>query len=137
MAKIIAATTIVDGQCQGELIYSKQSFSFFGGFDFKTGTVVDPKSDVFGKCLKDKIFAYPRGKGSSSTAGVILEALRRGLAPKAIINIDSEKILAVGSIVAQVVFDWKLPLLSISEEDFQLLSQVRHVKISQGFLELS
>lgn len=135
MANRIIGKVIIDGDNQGELVVSQQTFSFFGGFDFETGNIVDPKSDVFGLNLKDKIFAYPRGKGSSSTAGVILEALRQGVAPKAVINIESEKILAVGSIVAQVAFGWKLPLISISEEDFQSLASGDYVKISNGHIE--
>lgn len=131
----IIGKVIIDGDCQGELVVSQQTFSFFGGFDFNTGRVVDPKSDVFGLSLKDKIFAYPRGKGSSSTAGVILEALRQGVAPKAVINIESEKILAVGSIVAQVAFGWNLPLISISEEDFSIISTGGYVKINNGSIE--
>ncbi len=137
MQNKIIGKVIIDGDCHGELVVSQQTFSFFGGFDFETGNIVDPKSDVFGLNLKNKIFAYPRGKGSSSTAGVILEALRQGVAPKAVINIESEKILAVGSIVAQAAFGWKLPLISISEEDFQSLSMGEYVKISNGHIESS
>lgn len=120
------------GDVEGELVVSRQTFSFFGGFDFDKGEVVDPKSDVYGFSLKGKIFAYPRGKGSSSTAGVILEALRQGTAPLAIINVESEKILAVGAIVAEVMFDWNIPVVSIAVEDFQGLSTGEYVRISKG-----
>lgn len=126
----------MDGDAEGELVVSRQTFSFFGGFDFDKGEVVDPKSDVYGVSLKGKIFAYPRGKGSSSTAGVILEALRQGTAPLAIINVESEKILAVGAIVAQVMFDWNIPVVSIADEDFQGLSAGKYVRISKGQIHL-
>jgi uncharacterized protein len=115
----LQAKTVITGDVEGELVVSREAFSFFGGFDFHTGVVVDPKSDVHGISLAGKVFAYPRGKGSSSTAGVILEALRQNTAPKAIINVESEKILAVGAIVAQVMFSMNIPVISISEEDFQ------------------
>ncbi|MGI6685720.1 MAG: aconitase X swivel domain-containing protein [Bacillota bacterium] len=122
MHKVIHGKSIVSGRASGKVVISQEPFSFFGGFDFSQGTIVDPRSDIYGESLKDKIFAYPRGKGSSSTAGVILEALRQGVAPKAIINVESEKILAVGIIVAEVTFGWSLPVVSISEEDYQLLA---------------
>jgi len=134
MHKVIKGKSIVPGQASGSLVISREPFSFFGGFDFSQGKIVDPRSDIFGVCLKDKIFAYPRGKGSSSTAGVILEALRQGVAPKAIINVETEKILAVGIIVAEVAFGWSLPLISISEVDYQELSSGAWVKISDGEL---
>ena len=136
MSDVIKANTVMDGDAEGELVVSRQTFSFFGGFDFDKGEVVDPKSDVYGVSLKGKIFAYPRGKGSSSTAGVILEALRQGTAPLAIINVESEKILAVGAIVAQVMFDWNIPIVSIADEDFQELSSGKYVRISKGQIHL-
>jgi predicted aconitase with swiveling domain len=117
----IPARAIVEGTAEGPLVVSREPFSFFGGFDFRTGQVSDPRSDVYGCSLKDTVFAYPRGKGSSSTAGVLLEALRRGSAPAAIINIESEKVLAVGAVVAAVVFDWSLPIVSIPALEFERL----------------
>lgn len=130
MTSELKAVTVITGEVEGELIVSRQPFSYFGGFDFVTGQIVDPKSDIYGMIVKDKIFAYPRGKGSSSTAGVILEALRRGTAPKAIINVECEKILAVGAIVAEVIFGWNLPLVCLADAEFQRLSTGRYIRIS-------
>jgi predicted aconitase with swiveling domain len=134
MSCTIFTNTVIAGDVKGELIVSQQTFSFFGGFDFNSGDVVDPKSDIHGANLKGKIFAYPRGKGSSSTAGVILEALRQETAPKAIINVESEKILAVGAIVAKVMFNWNIPIISISAEDFQQLTSGTYATIKNGQL---
>lgn len=132
MQRLIEGKALVKGRAAGSLVISQEPFSFFGGLDFSTGNIVDPRSDVFRENLKDKVFAYPRGKGSSSTAGVILEALRQGVAPKAIINVESEKILAVGVIVAEVVFGWSLPIVSISEEDYQKLARSDFIEIVDG-----
>lgn len=121
MRQIMATKVMAAGEAAGSLVISREPFSFFGGFDFASGRVVDPRLDVYGRSLQGKIFAYPRGKGSSSTAGVILEALRQGVAPAAIINVESEKILAVGVIIAKVVFGWTLPIVSISQADYDTL----------------
>ncbi len=128
----IPVQPVVKGNAKGSLVVSQQPFSFFGGFDFNSGMVVDPRSDVYQKSLKNKIFAYPAGKGSSSTAGVILEALKQGVAPRAIINVDAEKILAVGAIVAEVVFNWSIPIVSVSKEDFARLTTGKQVEIRDG-----
>jgi len=128
----ISAQPVVKGNAKGSLVVSQQPFSFFGGFDFNSGLVVDPRSDVYQKNLKNKIFAYPGGKGSSSTAGVILEALKQGVAPQAIINVDAEKILAVGAIVAEVIFNWSIPIISVSKEDFARLTTGKQVEIRDG-----
>lgn len=130
----IQGKPLVKGRAEGRLVVSQEPFSFFGGFDFNTGMIVDPRSDVYKESVRDKIFAYPRGKGSSSTAGVLLEALRQGVAPRAIINVESEKILAVGVIVAEVFFNWSLPIISISEADYSRLTPGAYVKIDDGQL---
>lgn len=132
MQRTIEGKALVAGDAAGTLVISQEPFSFFGGFDFASGQIVDPRLDVYGQNLQGKIFAYPRGKGSSSTAGVILEALRQGVAPLAIINVESEKILAVGVIVAEIAFGWSLPIISISEEDYGQLRAGDQLEIRDG-----
>ena len=136
MKTIIKGKSLVGGRTEGTLIVSHEPFSFFGGFSFKTGSIVDTRSDVYQEVLKDKIFAFPCGKGSSSTAGVILEALRKGIAPRAIININSEKILAIGSIVAEKMYGLNLPIISISEDDYQLLKTGLFLRINNEIIEV-
>jgi len=132
MRQIMATKVFAAGEAAGPLVLSREPFSFFGGFDFASGRVVDPRLDVYGRSLQGKIFAYPRGKGSSSTAGVILEALRQGVAPAAIINVESEKILAVGVIIARVVFGWTLPIVSISQADYDSLRDGDFLELKDG-----
>lgn len=132
MTQVIEGKSLVAGVAAGTLVISQEPFSFFGGFDFASGQIVDPRLDVFGQNLRGKIFAYPRGKGSSSTAGVILEALRQGVAPLAIINVESEKILAVGVIVAEIAFGWSLPIISITEADYGRLRSGDQLEIRDG-----
>jgi predicted aconitase with swiveling domain len=121
VSAVMPVKMVIDGVAEGELVVSRQPFSFFGGFDFHSGRVVDPKSDIYGMSLSGKVFAFPRGKGSSSSAGVLLEALRQDTAPAAVVNMESEKILAVGAIVAQVMYERSVPILSIDADDFERL----------------
>lgn len=51
---------------------------------------------VCGQCVKDKILIYPLGKGSTSGATWMLEAVRCGNGPKAIINKETELIIVAG-----------------------------------------
>jgi len=112
---------IVAGVSQGLALVSSQSFSFWGDLDPKTGKVINPRSDLFGESVKDRVFVYPCGRGSSTTSAFLLEAIRCSTAPCAIINMQVEPILAIGALIAQEIYDRTIPILAVSEDVFHLL----------------
>jgi len=112
---------IVAGVGEGFALVSSQPFSFWGDLNPETGKIIDPRSNLFGECIRGKVFVYPRGRGSSTTSAVLLEAIRCSNAPCAIINVEVEPVLAVGALVAQEIYDRTVPLLAVSEDVFRLL----------------
>lgn len=120
-SKIGSGKSIVAGVSQGFALVSSQPFSFWGDLDPKTGKIIDPRSSLFGESIKDKVFVYPRGRGSSTTSAILLEAVRCSNAPCAIINVEIESILALGALVAQEVYGKTVPMLAVSEDVFHLL----------------
>ena len=50
-------------------------------------------------------------KGSTTGAIVLLEAVRCGNSPAAIINIKTEPILASGALMAQIFYQKKIPII--------------------------
>lgn len=113
--------SIVAGVGEGFGLVSSQSFSFWGDLDPKTGKIINPQSHLFGESVKNRVFVYPCGRGSSSTSAVLLEAIRCLSAPSAIINIVVEPILATGALVAQEIYNRTVPILAVSEDVFHLL----------------
>ncbi|MEM2935167.1 MAG: DUF126 domain-containing protein [Candidatus Thermoplasmatota archaeon] len=95
--------TIYPGKVKGEAIVSKEAFSFYGGVDTKTGIIIDKNNSLYGKCIKDKIFVFPCGKGSTVGSYVIYALKKNGNAPKAIINRETETIVATGAIISAIV----------------------------------
>lgn len=95
--------TIYPGKVKGEAIVSGEAFSFYGGVDTKTGIIIDKNSKLYGKCIKDKIFVFPCGKGSTVGSYVIYALKKNGVAPKAILNKETETIVATGAIIAGIV----------------------------------
>jgi len=95
--------TIYPGKVKGEAIVSREAFSFYGGVDTKTGIIIDKNSSLCGKCIKDRIFVFPCGKGSTVGSYVIYALKKNGVAPKAIINKETETIVATGAIIAGIV----------------------------------
>ncbi len=93
---------IVGGSAEGRVLLSKKPLSFLGGVDPETGVVIDAESDIRGENIKDRILAFPRGKGSTVGSYVIYQLKKNGVAPKAIIVGEAETIVATGAIIAGI-----------------------------------
>jgi predicted aconitase with swiveling domain len=93
---------ISPGKAEGEAIVSKEPIGFYGGIDAKTGIVIEKGHELEGKCVKDKILVFPCGKGSTVGSYVIYGLKINGVAPKAIVNEETETIVATGVILANI-----------------------------------
>jgi len=94
--------TIYPGKTEGEAIVSKDPIGFYGGIDASTGIVIEKGHELEGKCVKGKILVFPNGKGSTVGSYVIYGLKKNGVAPKAIINRETETIVATGVILAGI-----------------------------------
>ena len=117
-SETISAEFITEGKTRGKAIVTETSLCFWGGLDAKTGKIIDPKHPLLGEDISNKVLVFPKGHGSSSSSSVLLEAMRAGNGPLAIINISCEPIIAIGSIIAEVLYNTKLPIATVSENDF-------------------
>ena len=112
---------IVRGRAQGRLVVAAQPLSFWGGLDAATGIITDRHHDLFGQCVTGIVLALPGGRGSSTGSAVLLESICRRTAPAAILLGGLDMILAVGAIVADEMFGSVVPVVLLSEADFQSL----------------
>jgi predicted aconitase with swiveling domain len=94
--------TIFPGTVEGEAIVSKEPIGFYGGIDAKTGEVIEKGHELEGQNVKDKILVFPMGKGSTVGSYVIYGLKKNGVAPKAIVNKETETIVATGVILAGI-----------------------------------
>ena len=90
------------GQAKGEALVSSDPISFLGGVDPLTGLVIDSKHELNGKNIKDKILIIPGGKGSTVGSYVIFQMAKSKTAPKAIVCLKAEPIIATGAIMAEI-----------------------------------
>lgn len=93
---------ISPGRASGEALVSREPLSFYGGVDPKTGIVTEKRHELEGKCVKDKILVFPCGKGSTVGSYVIYGLKKNGVAPAAIVNRETETIVATGVILAGI-----------------------------------
>ena len=101
---------------------SSQAISLWGGLDSQTGKIIDKRHELCGEVVTGKVFVFPGGKGSSTASAVLLESIRLGTAPAAIINAHIDPILALGAIVAEELYHKALPIVVLSQEDYKTIT---------------
>ena len=93
---------ISPGKARGEAMVSRTPIGFFGGVDPKTGVVIERGHELEGKSVKDKILVFPGGKGSTVGSYVIYGLKKNAVAPAAIVNRETEAIVATGVILSGI-----------------------------------
>ncbi|HJJ22869.1 MAG TPA: DUF126 domain-containing protein [Nitrosopumilus sp.] len=103
---------LVSGKVQGIVLKSEKSINFLGTVDKKTGIISDKNHDLFEKSIKDTIFVFPSGVGSSVGAYTIYSIKSNNTAPLAMICKKADLTVATGCALANI------PLITISDEEF-------------------
>ena len=117
------------GSARGVALVSREPISFWGGYDWKTGEITDRRHPLSGLVAKGKILAIPFTRGSSTTTAVLLESIRAGTAPNAIITTGTDFFFALASVVADELYHAPIPLVSVSESDFAKLRTDDQIEI--------
>ena len=99
---ILKGRVINPGKAEGIALVSPEPIGFYGGIDMKTGKVIEKNHPLEGESVKDKILVFPCGKGSTVGSYVIYGLKKNGAAPKAIVNRETETIVATGVILAGI-----------------------------------
>jgi uncharacterized protein len=90
------------GRAEGPALVSPAPIGFLGGVDPDTGVVLEPGHPLQGQSVAGKVLVFPTGKGSTVGSYTILRLGRGGHGPAAMINAESEAIVAVGAIIADI-----------------------------------
>ena len=122
----------IPGSANGLVLVSHEPLSFWGGYDWKTGEIIDRRHPLSGMNAKGKILAIPFTRGSSTTTAVLLEAIRAGTAPAAIITTATDFFFALASVVADELYTTPLSLVAVSESDFAKLETGQQIKIDNS-----
>jgi len=135
---VLQGDPVVRGAASGEVLASKEPLSFWGGYDYKTGVIIDQRHPLRGKSAAGLILAIPFTRGSSTTTAVLLEAVKAGAAPAAIISSARDSFFALASIVADEMYGRPIPFVVVSGEDFNRLESGWRVTIREdGSVEVN
>lgn len=121
------------GIAEGVALVCNEALSFYGSIDFATGKVIEKGHPLFGRSIKDTVLVFPGGKGSTVGSYGLYRLRKSGLAPKAIINVETEPIIAAGAIISDI------PLIDKLDADpLKIIKTGMRVKVDciEGFVLL-
>jgi predicted aconitase with swiveling domain len=128
--RVIAARVVVAGVAEGEALVTHDALSFWGGYDFHTGEIIDKHHALAGIRAAGRVLAVPFSKGSSTTTAVLLEAVRAGTAPAAVVTTGADAFFALASIVADVMYGKSFPVIALDAADFAILRTGEHLSVA-------
>jgi len=117
-------TAIIAGTADGPVLRLAAPISFWGGVDPKSGKITQPTHPDFEASVAGKILFLPGAIGSSSSSAIMLELMRIGKAPSALIMQQVDAILSLGVVVAKEMGYGTIPVVEISQFDFSNGDQV-------------
>jgi predicted aconitase with swiveling domain len=129
MELTIEGQPVVPGEADAEVLASSEPLSFWGGYDQKTGEIIDRRHPLSGLVGAGRIIAVPFTRGSSTTTGILLESVRAGVAPAGIITTEVDTFLALSSIVAGEMYDASFPVVAVGREAFARLRSGARARI--------
>jgi predicted aconitase with swiveling domain len=137
VARTLIGRSVVAGSAEGVAVVSRQPLSFWGGLSPRTGEIIDRRHERSGTIVAGKVFVFPQGKGSSTGSAVLMEGIKAGTAPAAIVNVKVDPILALGAIVADELYHKTVPVVVLSQEDFDTIREGDHLTINlDGTIEV-
>ena len=80
-----------------------------------------PASPAAGEIAAGRILCLPFSRGSSTTTAVLLESVKAGTAPAAILTTGVDAFFALASIVADELYALPIPLMALQLQEFALL----------------
>lgn len=98
---------------EGPLLRLRAPISFWGGVDPVAGRIADPRHPDHGRSIAGTVLLVPAPIGSSSSSAIMLELLREGTAPAAVLLGRADAILALGVVVGRELGYAPVPILEV------------------------
>jgi len=114
---VLKGRGVVKGIGEGEALMSPGAMVWSHGIDPATGVIDDKGNPLYRSSVKKKVFFYPQGKGSTASTYWLLETIRCGNAPTAILNRETEIIIASGALLGRLLYGKVLPVVDRLEPD--------------------
>ena len=113
----------------GPILKLEEPLSFWGGFDPKTGRIIDRSHPQHGRSVNGCMLALPGARGSAGTPAAIAEALRAGCGPVGFILPQPDVNITIGVIVANRLYQMKVPVCLMAPHDYQALHTGQQIQL--------
>jgi hypothetical protein len=130
---ILTGRKVMGGTAEGETLVSTEPVSFYGGVDPISGCVTEPGHCCCGENISGKVFVFPTGKGSTVGSYMIYRMRKLGTAPVAIINVETEAIIATGCVISNI------PLVDkLNPDPIETIKNGMYVRVNadEGLVEI-
>jgi uncharacterized protein len=117
-------TSFFPGTAEGELLVLAAPLSFWGGVSWETGAITNVRHPQRGEIVSGRVLVVPEPVGSSSSAAVLLELIRAGRAPAAIVLGRPDAILVIACLVAKEM-GWTAPPVLVADLGGLVAGRVR------------
>ncbi len=131
---VFKAHVLVAGHGHGEALVLPEALSLWGGLDPETGEIIDRRHPASGNNVIGKVLVMPIGRGSSSASSILLESVRTGMAPAAIITAEPDPILALGAAVAREMYDKSPPVVVLETADYAQIQSGQMIQVTEDGL---
>lgn len=123
-------------EVRGLALVLDEPLSLWGGIDPASGDIVDAHHPQRGDNVAGRVLVMATGRGSSSSASVLAEAVRAGTAPAAIVVGEPDLILAIGSAVAEELYGVTVPVVVLPRDELAAIRDGAEVRIGQKGLAI-
>ncbi|MFP4116025.1 MAG: DUF126 domain-containing protein [Candidatus Aenigmatarchaeota archaeon] len=93
---------VTEGKAEGEVLISEEPIGFYGAVDIDTGEFIEEGHELEGENISGKVLVFPKGKGSTVGSYVLYGLAKNGEAPAAVVNKETETIVATGCILGEI-----------------------------------
>lgn len=133
----IIVRPLIDGSAEGTALRLDEPLSLWGGLDPASGTIIDRRHPQHGAHVAGRILVMRCGRGSSSASSILLEAVRRGTAPAAILLAEVDGILALGAAVARELYGQAPPIAVVPAAGFDALVDGCRLRLAGSLLSVA
>ena len=89
----------------------EEPLSFWGGLDPETGIIIDIHHPQCGESIAGRILELPRTCGSTSSPGLLVEALRLGNGPAKVVIGEADMTIISAVFIAKELYDIDVPVV--------------------------
>jgi hypothetical protein len=128
---LLTGRVIKAGRASGTALVSPEPIGFYGHVDPETGLIREKGHPLEGECVTGRVLCFPTGKGSTVGSYTLYRMNKAGTAPAAILNEQSEAIIAVGAIIGDIPMLDQIDLSRIATGDWIVVAD-EQVEVRAG-----